>query len=119
MGRLTRSGMREQLLADHVVPARAKGLRGAVVLRRHALRGALLPAVTVIGNRAGHLVAGAIVVEAVFGWPGMGQLLVSAMQNRDHPITLGIFLLVALTVVIANLLTDLTYAWLDPRVRHS
>lgn len=118
VGRLTRSGIREQLLMDHVVTARAKGVSPAAVLLRHALRGALLPVVTVIGNRVGHLVAGAIVVEAVFGWPGMGQLLVSATQNRDHPITLGIFLLVALTVVSANLLTDLAYAWLDPRVQH-
>lgn len=118
VGRLTRSGMREQLVADYVVTARAKGVRRSRVLLRHALRGTLLPVVTVIGDRAGHLVAGAIVVEAVFGWPGMGQLLVGAIQNRDYPITLGIFLLVAVTVVVVNLLTDLAYACLDPRVRH-
>jgi peptide/nickel transport system permease protein len=66
----------------------------------------------------GHLVAGAVVVEVVFGWPGLGRLLVTAMQTRDAPIVLGVFLLVAVTVVVANLLTDLLYAWLDPRVRY-
>ncbi len=88
------------------------------MLIRHALRRALLPVVTVIGGRVGHLVAGTIVVEAVFSWPGLGGLLVSSVQARDTPIVLGLFLIIALTVVIANLLTDLTYAWLDPRVRY-
>jgi peptide/nickel transport system permease protein len=72
----------------------------------------------VLGGRVGSLVAGAVVVEVVFGWPGVGRLLVTAMQSRDAPVVLGVFLLVSVTVVVANLLTDLVYAWLDPRVRY-
>lgn len=117
ISRLTRSGVGDELSSDHVRTARAKGVAEPVVLVRHALRRPLLPVVTVLGGRVGHLVAGTVVIETVFGWPGIGRLLVSSMQTRDIPIILGIFLFVALTVVIANLLTDLTYAWLDPRVR--
>lgn len=88
------------------------------VVLKHGMRRAMLPVVTVLGSRVGHLVAGAVVVEAVFGWPGLGRLLVTAMQSRDAPIVLGVFLVVSVTVVVANLLTDLVYAWLDPRVRY-
>lgn len=118
VARLTRAGLLDELGRDHITTARAKGASEARVLIRHALRRALLPVVTVIGGRVGHLVAGTIVVEAVFSWPGLGGLLVSSVQARDTPIVLGLFLIIALTVVIANLLTDLTYAWLDPRVRY-
>ncbi len=117
VSRLTRSGMIAELHSDHVRTARAKGVPERWVLLRHALRRPLLPVVTVIGGRVGHLVAGAVVIETVFGWPGIGRLLVSATQARDMPIILGIFTVVAFTVVVANLLTDLAYAWLDPRVR--
>lgn len=117
VSRLTRSGVVEELRSDHIRTARAKGVGEAVVLRRHALRRPLLPVITVIGGRIGHLVAGTVVIETVFGWPGIGRLLVSSMQARDTPIILGIFLFVALAVVLANLLTDLAYAWLDPRIR--
>jgi peptide/nickel transport system permease protein len=118
VGRLTRVGLSDELERDHVRLARAKGVGEPLVVLKHGLRRALLPVVTVIGGRVGHLVAGAVVVETVFGWPGLGRLLVVSMQNRDSPIVLGIFLLVALSVVVANLLTDLVYAWLDPRVRY-
>ncbi len=117
VARLSRIGLLDELARDHVRTARAKGVPERAVVVRHALRRAMLPVVTVLGSRVGHLVAGAVVVEVVFGWPGLGRLLVTAMQNRDAPIVLGIFLLVAVTVVIANLLTDLIYAWLDPRVQ--
>lgn len=117
VSRLTRSGVGDELGSDHVRTARAKGVGEPMVLLRHALRRPLLPVVTVVGGRVGHLVAGTVVVETVFGWPGIGRLLVSSMQTRDIPIVLGIFLFVAFAVVIANLLTDLAYAWLDPRVR--
>lgn len=116
--RLTRVGLLDELSRDHVRTARAKGLSEPAVLARHALRRAMLPVVTVLGGRVGHLVSGAVIVEVVFGWPGIGRLLVTAMQTRDTPIVLGLFLLVAATVVVANLLTDLLYAWLDPRVRY-
>lgn len=118
VARLTRAGLLEELGRDHITTARAKGASEARILVRHALRRALLPVVTVVGGRVGHLVAGTIIVEAVFSWPGVGGLLVSSVQARDTPIVLGLFLLISLTVVLANLLTDLTYAWLDPRVRY-
>jgi peptide/nickel transport system permease protein len=118
VARLSRVGLLDELERDHVRTARAKGVGERAVVVRHALRRALLPVVTVLGGRVGHLVAGAVVVEAVFGWPGLGRLLVTAMQTRDAPIVLGVFLLVAVTVVVANLVTDLLYAWLDPRVRY-
>jgi peptide/nickel transport system permease protein len=118
VARLSRVGLLEELRRDHIRTARAKGVAEGVVVRTHALRRALLPVVTVLGSRVGHVVAGAVIVEAVFGWPGLGRLLVTAMQNRDGPVVLGVFLLVAVTVVVANLLTDLLYSWLDPRVRY-
>lgn len=118
VARLARAGLLEELEADHVRTARAKGLPERVVRRRHALRRALLPVVTVVGARAGHIFTGAVIVEVVFGWPGIGRLLLDAVQVRDTPVLLGIFLLVALAVVVVNLITDLVYAWLDPRVRY-
>lgn len=118
VARLSRVGLRDELDRDHIRTARAKGVPERTVVLRHGLRRAMLPVVTVLGGRVGHLVAGAVVVEVVFGWPGLGRLLVTAMQARDAPIVLGVFLLVAVTVVVANLVTDLVYAWLDPRVRY-
>jgi len=102
---------------DHVRTARAKGASERQIVVRHAARRALLPVVTVIGSRIGHIFSGAIVIELIFGWPGLGQLILSASQSRDTPILLGVFLLVAFTVVVSNLLTDLSYAWIDPRIR--
>jgi peptide/nickel transport system permease protein len=118
VARLSRVGLLDELARDHIRTARAKGVPERAVVGKHALRRAMLPVVTVLGSRVGHLVAGAVVVEVLFGWPGIGRLLVTSMTNRDAPVVLGIFLLVALTVVVANLLTDLLYAWLDPRVRY-
>lgn len=118
VSRLARAGLLEELATDHIRTARAKGVPERTVLMKHALRRALLPVITVIGSRIGHLVAGAVVVEAVFGWPGIGQLTLAAIQNRDIPIVLGTFSLVAVAVVVANLITDLSYGWLDPRIRY-
>lgn len=118
VARLGRTGLIDELGTDHIRTARAKGLAEWKVLLKHALRRALLPVVTVIGGRIGHLVAGAVVVEVVFGWPGVGQLLLASMRTRDIPVVLGIFTLVAVGVVIANLLTDLIYVRLDPRIRY-
>ncbi|HVQ74658.1 MAG TPA: ABC transporter permease [Candidatus Binatia bacterium] len=113
--RLVRTGLLQALGADYVRTARAKGLpEGRVVA--HALRNALLPVLTVIGARVGALCSGAVLVEAVFAWPGVGRLMLSALLARDHPVVLGIFLLVSLGVLLANLLTDLAYGWLDPRI---
>ncbi|CAN5485317.1 MAG: ABC transporter permease [Chloroflexi bacterium] len=118
VARLTRVGLLEELRNDYVRTARAKGLTEHRVLSHHALRRALLPVATIIGGRTGHLLSGAVLVEIVFGWPGIGRLLLSAVQTRDAPILLGIFLVVAVTVIIANLLTDIVYGWLDPRIRY-
>lgn len=117
VARLTRSGLIEQLRSDHVRTAVAKGARRLRVVTHHALRLALLPVVTIIGARVGHLLAGAIVVEFVFGWPGIGRLLVTAVGDGNTPVLLSIVLLVAVSVVLANLITDLAYGWLDPRIR--
>lgn len=114
--RVTRTALIDELGRDHVRTARAKGLGSVRTLLRHAMPRALLPVVTVVGGRVGHLVAGASVVEIVFGWPGMGRLLVASLQSRDTPILLGLFLVVSLSVVVANLLCDLVHAALDPRI---
>ncbi len=118
VARLTRAGLLDELGQDHVRTAWAKGAPPRSVLVKHALRRALLPVVTVIGGRVGHLVAGTVVVEAVFAWPGLGRLLITALQARDTPIVLGVFFVVAFSVVLANLVTDLVYTRLDPRIRY-
>lgn len=117
IARLTRSGMIEQLRSDHVRTAVAKGARRLRVVTNHGLRLALLPVTTIIGARVGHLLAGAIVVEFVFSWPGIGRLMVTAVGDGNTPVLLSIVLLVAVSVILANLVTDLAYGWLDPRIR--
>lgn len=115
--RLVRAGMLDALATDYIRTARAKGLPEPAVVR-HALRNALLPVVTVIGGRIGMLFTGAVLVETVFAWPGLGQLLLASIQTRDVPVLLALFLLVSLTVILTNVVTDVTYAWLDPRIRY-
>ena len=115
--RLVRVGLRHALATDYVRAARARGLPERAVVR-HALRNALLPVVTVIGGRIGMLCTGAALVETVFAWPGEGQLMLSAIQTRDTPVLLALFMLVSLAVIVANVVTDLTYVWLDPRIRY-
>lgn len=117
--RLTRQSVRAALVEDFIRTARAKGLPPRLVLYRHALRNSLLPVVTVVGGHVGTLLAGAAVVEVVFAWPGLGRLLYEAVLTRDYPVVLGIFLVVSVMTVLANLLTDLAYAFLDPRVRYA
>jgi len=117
MMRLTRTALREALTEDYVRTAESKGLAPRDVLYRHALRNALLPVVTVVGGHVGTLLAGAVLVETIFAWPGVGRLLYDATLARDYPLLLAIFLVVSASVVLVNLLTDLAYAVLDPRVR--
>jgi peptide/nickel transport system permease protein len=119
IGRLTRSEIIETNSQPFILVAHAKGLRRRQVLFSHALRNALLPVVTVIGGRVGFLFAGAVLTETVFAWPGLGRLLLDATLARDYPILMGILILVSVTVIIANLLTDLFYAWLDPRIAYT
>jgi peptide/nickel transport system permease protein len=112
-----RSAIIETRSEDYVTTARAKGLRDRRVLRSHAFPNALLPMVTIIAINLGYVVAGAITAEVVFNWPGLGTLTVAALDSLDYPVLQGIFLLLAVTVVIANLGADLVYGRLDPRVR--
>ncbi|HXG71369.1 MAG TPA: ABC transporter permease [Gemmatimonadaceae bacterium] len=116
LARLTRSSLVDELARDHIRTARAKGLSEKTILTRHAMPRALLPTITVIGARTGHLIAGAVVVEIVFGWPGIGRLLVSSLQARNTPVLLGLFMLVSITVILANLVSDLVHAAIDPRI---
>jgi peptide/nickel transport system permease protein len=112
-----RSSIVETLSEDYVQTARAMGLREGRILRRHALPNALLPTVSLIAINLGYVVAGAITVEVVFNWPGLGTLAVEALTARDYPTLQGVFLLLSVSVVIANLVADLIYGALDPRVR--
>jgi peptide/nickel transport system permease protein len=116
--RLTRTNLIGELGKDHIRTALAKGLSGRRVVAVHALPGALIPVITALGTRVGGLFAGAAVVEIVFGWPGIGRLLLTATQGHDYPVLLGIFLVVGFALVFANLMVDLLYARLDPTVRY-
>lgn len=115
--RMVRSSMLEQLSSDYVRTARAKGLREGVVLYRHALRNGLIPIVTIIGLQFGALLAGAIITETIFSWPGLGRLTIEAINARDYPLLQGCVLSISLTYVLVNFLTDLGYSLLDPRIR--
>jgi peptide/nickel transport system permease protein len=118
LARLTRSSMIEVLNEDFVRTARAKGLRERLVLWRHAFRNVLIPITTVIGLEAGFLLGGAVLVEVVFSWPGMGQLIVDAILQRDFPVVQGAILVVSLAYVLINLLIDVLYSFIDPRIRY-
>jgi peptide/nickel transport system permease protein len=115
--RMTRASLLEVLNEDFVRTARAKGLPERVVILRHALKPALLPVVTVAGLQLGSLLAGAVITETVFGWEGVGRLLVESIEKRDYPVTQACVLVIALAYVAVNRLTDLAYVRLDPRVR--
>lgn len=116
--RLVRSGLLEVLNEDYVRTAYAKGLTSRVVIFRHALRNALIPVVTVAALQFGSLLAGTVIIETVFGWPGAGRLLVDAISNRDYAIVQTAILLITAGFVILNLLVDVSYAYLDPRIRY-
>ncbi|PZA06634.1 MULTISPECIES: ABC transporter permease [unclassified Meiothermus] len=116
--RITRSAMLEVLSQDYVRTARAKGLAERVVIFRHALKNALLPVVTIIGLQFGTLLGGAILTETIFSWPGIGLWLYEGILNRDYPVVQGGVVFVALVFVVVNLLVDLSYALLDPRIQY-
>jgi peptide/nickel transport system permease protein len=119
VARLVRSSMLEVLNQDFLRTARAKGLTDRAVVARHALKNALIPVVTLLGVQAGFLIANAVVVETVFSRQGIGRLLVQGLNNRDFPIVQGVVLVIAALYVVLNLLVDLTYAWIDPRIRYT
>lgn len=115
--RVCRAGLKAESRKDYLRTAEAKGLAPSDAVVRHALPNVLLPVVTVIGSRVGFLVSGAVLVESVFNWPGLGRLMVEAGQSGDHPVILGMVLFVSAIVLMANLATDLVYSAVDPRIR--
>ena len=117
IARMGRSSLLEVIREDYVRTARAKGVSESGVLFRHALRNALIPILTILGLQFGTLLAGTIVTETIFSWPGIGRLTVSAISNRDYALVQGCILAVGLTYVLVNLLTDLLYTVANPRIR--
>lgn len=116
LARLVRASMLEELARDHIRTARAKGLSEAQVIVRHALRNALIPTVTILGLQLGFLLGGSIIIEQVFALPGLGRLVLFAINNRDLPLIQGLVLFIAALVVVINFLVDMAYTWLDPRI---
>jgi peptide/nickel transport system permease protein len=117
--RYTRSSMLEVIRQDYVNTARAKGLRERAVILRHALRNALIPLVTVVALNLPRLLGGTVIVEAIFTWPGMGTLAIDAVRGRDYPIIMAINLITAVMILFSNLLADVIYAVIDPRIKYS
>ncbi|MBO8142571.1 MAG: ABC transporter permease [Firmicutes bacterium] len=116
--RLIRSNMLEVIHEDYIRTARGKGLPETVIVVKHAMRNSLIPVMTLLGLRMPWLFGGAVVTETVFAWPGMGRLMVDSIMKRDYPVVQGAVLFLALLVVLANLLVDVMYAWVDPRIKY-
>lgn len=119
IARVTRSAMLDVIHMDYIKTARSKGLSERTVLMRHQIRNALIPVVTVIGLQVAGLMTGSLVTETVFNWPGLGRAIVPAIQNRDTPVIMGVLMFGALAYIVVNLITDLLYALIDPRVRYA
>ena len=117
LSRMIRSALLEVLNEDFMRTARGKGLPDRTVIVRHGLRNALLPVITLVGLQLGALLSGAVITETVFSWPGIGSLIVEAIHRRDYPVVQATVLCISVSYVVLNVLTDLTYAWVDPRVR--
>lgn len=117
--RILRSSILEVLNLDYIRTAKAKGLREQIVLYKHALRNAMIPVITVIGVQVGYLLSGVVVIEQVFAIPGLGRLIIGAINERNYPLVQGIILVVTSIFVFVNLIVDLAYAWIDPRVEYS
>lgn len=116
--RITRSSMLEVMFQDYIRTARAKGLSERIVLYKHALKNAMIPVMTILGIAYGHLLSGAVLTETIFAWPGLGRYAFNAIQTLDYPAIQGVVLLIAFVFTIANLLVDLSYGVLDPRIRY-
>ena len=114
---VTRNSMQDVLDQDYIISARAKGVKESTILRRHALRNAILPVVTITGVHVAWAIAGVIQAETVFGWPGVGRLMYSSVMSRDYPVLQGLFLLFGVVLVLANLVVDLIYGYIDPRIK--
>jgi peptide/nickel transport system permease protein len=118
IARMMRSSMLEVLGQDYMRTARAKGLAKGIQVRRHAMRNAMMPVVTIIGLQFGGLLAGAILTETIFSWPGIGKWVFDAIGARDYPIVQSVTLVIAFVFVMVNLLVDISYAWINPRIRY-
>ena len=118
IARLTRASLLQVIREDYIRTARAKGLVERVIIGRHALRNSLIPVVTVLGPIFAYLVTGSFITETIFGIPGLGRYFITSITNRDYPVITGVILLYAIILVLANMFVDLTYAWLDPRIRY-
>ena len=118
LARMTRASLLEELRELYVLAARSRGLSGARAVLRHALRNSLIPVVTIIGLQFGAVLTGTIITETIFAWPDLGRLLIQAINYRDYPLVQGCILFISVTYVAMNLLTDLTYGFLDPRIRY-
>ena len=119
LARLTRASMLQVIHQDYIRTARSKGLGERTVINKHALRNALIPVVTVIGVQVGYLLSGVVVIEQVFAIPGVGRLIIGAINERNYPLVQGVVLIVTAVFVVVNLLVDLAYAWIDPRVEYA
>ncbi len=119
LAQVVRTSMLDVLTSQYIVTARSKGLFESVILVRHSLRNALLPIVTIIGDELIGLLNGSVVIEVIFGWPGIGKLTIDAIERRDFAVIQASVIFVALTVIVVNLVVDMIYAWLDPRIRYS
>ena len=117
--RYTRSSMLEVIRQDYVNTARAKGLGERTVIYRHALRNALIPLVTIVALNLPRLLGGTVIIEAIFAWPGMGTLAITAVQARDYPVIMAINLIAGTMILLSNLLADVVYAVIDPRIKYS
>ena len=118
VARLTRGSLLQVIQEDYIRTARSKGLHEAIVIARHALKNSMIPVVTVLGPLFAAVLTGGFTVEMIFGIPGLGRHFVTSIGNRDYPVVMGTTLLYAVAIVVANLLVDITYAWLDPRIRY-
>ncbi|MEO5898089.1 MAG: nickel ABC transporter permease [Vicinamibacterales bacterium] len=118
LARMTRASLLEELRELYVLAARSRGLSGSRAVLRHAFRNSLIPVVTIIGLQFGAVLTGTIITETIFAWPGLGRLLIQAINYRDYPLVQGCILFISVTYVAMNLLTDLTYGFLDPRIRY-
>ena len=115
--RFVRASMIEALGQDYIITAKSKGLSDRKIFFKHALKNALLPVITYIGLRLGYMLSGAVVIESVFGWPGLGLLMLDALFERDYPLIMGLFIVISLSVTIITFVVDILYTYLDPRIR--
>ncbi len=118
LSRMTRASMLEVLNKEYIITARAKGLSKSVIILKHGLKNALIPVITVIGLQFGALLAGAVITETIFSWPGIGRLMIQGIYTRDYPLVQGCILIIALSYVLINLITDILYSYIDPRIKY-